>query len=119
MPWPFVQAILELIQVQASIRSKGSIWRGLHNYYGAIENWQDTLRIALMCVYIWTDFFPAEVFSLLCLLSVFGLMNFMRYDYDFAVFIELYQASLRDMKEFMAFLMMIFMAFTVAFYYRA
>jgi hypothetical protein len=43
----------------------------------------------------------------------------MRYIHSLAVFIELYQASLSDMKEFMAFLMMIFMAFTGAFYYSA
>lgn len=119
MPWPFVQTLLECVQIQASIRSRGTIMRGLSSYYGEIENWQDTFRIALMIIYVWTDIYPAEVFSLLCLISVFGIMNFMRYNYNFAVFIELYQASLRDMKEFMAFLMMIFMAFTVAFFYRA
>jgi hypothetical protein len=72
-----------------------------------------------MCVYIWTDFYPAEVFSIVTLLSIFGLMNFMRYIHTLAVFIELYQASIRDMQVFFAFLMMIYMGFTGAFYYEA
>jgi hypothetical protein len=48
-----------------------------------------------------------------------GLMSYMRFIKSLAIFIELYQASLRDMKEFMAFLMMIFISFTCAFYYAA
>lgn len=70
-------------------------------------------------VYIWTDIWHAEVFSIIVLLSVFGLMNFMRYIHSLSVFIELYQASLRDMQIFGAFLMMIYLAFTGAFYFEA
>jgi hypothetical protein len=46
-------------------------------------------------------------------------MAFMRFIPSLAVFIELFQASLRDMKEFMAFLMLMIMAFTAAFYYNS
>jgi hypothetical protein len=72
-----------------------------------------------MIIYLWTNIFPAEIFSTLCLLSVLKLMAFMRFIPSLAVFIELFQASLRDMKEFMAFLMLMIMAFTAAFYYNS
>ena len=92
MPWPFIQTIFEIIQVQASIKTHRSYLKGLSRYYvsGGGENLKDLLRITLMCIYIWSNLWRAEIFSLLCLISVLGLMSYMRFVHSLAVFIELY-----------------------------